>query len=276
MIQDPTSLHTLEIFDRCNVKEDNHDINSAEFEMEIIISEVHGNAIDKYFGLNEKSKDPMLKDGDTYDIFKENFESMNMQEIHINNPEYSFQFNHKPLNIKQEPFEVYDQVIQDFHNSINGEADCSRLVENEQEDAHFEDIEIINEFAKKTETEIVISEVHGNAIDMYFDLIEESKDTMFIDVDTYNVFKENFESMNVEELHLTNPEYQFNLKAMDINQEPFDIHNEALPDFDTSPNEDCSRLVENEEEDTHYDNIDIIDEFAKITEESFYPNESEK
>ena len=157
MIQDTTSLQTLEIFDRCNVKEDNNGINSAECEMDIIISEVHGNAIDKYFGLNEESKDPMLND-----------------------------------------------------------------------------------------------------------------------VNTYNVFKENFESMNVEELHLTNPEYQFNLKALNINQEPFDIHNEALPDFHTSPNEDCSRLVENEKQDTHYDNIDIIDEFAKITEESFYPNESEK
>ena len=133
-----------------------------------------------------------------------------------------------------------------------------------------------DEFAKKSEMEIVISEVHGNAIDMYFGLIEELKDPMLNDVNTFNVFKQNFESMNVEELHLTNPENQFNLKAMDINQEPFDIHNEALPDFHTSPNEDCSRHVENEEEDTHYDNIDIIDEFAKITEESFYPNESEK
>ena len=273
MIQGTTSLHTLEIFDRFNVKEDNDDIHSDECEMEIIISEVHENAIDKYFGLNEESKDPMLKDGDTYNFFKENFESMNMQEIHINNPECSFQFNHKPLNINQEPFEVYDQVLQDFHNSINGEADCSRLVENEQEDAHYEDMEIIDEFAKINEMEIVISEVRGNAIDMYFD---ESKNLMLNDANTYNVFKENFQSMNVDELHLTNPENQFNLKAMDINQEPFDIHNEALPDFHTSPNEDCSRHVENEEEDTHYDNIDIIDEFAKITEESFYPNESEK
>ena len=151
MTQITSSLPTLESCDNYNTKEENNFIHSDECEMEIVISEVHGNAIDEYFGHNEDSEDPMLKEEDTYNIFKENFESMSMEEIHLTNPEYSYQFNLKPMTINQVPFDVSNEVVQNFYNSPHEETYCSRLVENGQEDIHYDDIEIVDEFAKITE-----------------------------------------------------------------------------------------------------------------------------
>ena len=144
MTQMTSSLPTLESFDKCNTKEENDFVHSDECEMNLIISDVHGNAIDEYFGLNEESGDPMLNEANTYYIFKENFELMNIEEIHLTNPEYSNQFNLKAMNINHEPFDIYN-------TSLIYETDCSRRLENEQEDGHYEDIEIIDEFAKITE-----------------------------------------------------------------------------------------------------------------------------